>query len=336
MIHLAYNNTTNTIDDMKYSNINSSNIASAKARINYLMDVVNLDNNMDTAVHTVPTNLDTVVEDNNVIRSRQRLNIKDPRYLNHKHVNLRVKFNEGVNPQIEYKYEDGIIWKKVNIKRKDANLSLSLSNGIRVKIPIKKIICAAYTNKSIQELNYKQIRFYDENKDINELYNINNLFIPNSGNLFIPNSGGYIEPENVSHHDDRYDAGSEHSPPNLDELSASEPIRGSDELSASEPENVSPHDDIYDTASEQSQLNVNEVPIYVAPKPEYEEQQEKTDNSFGLSAPEPDEHNDSEEEIDVEEYYSNNNLYYIDRATNLIYNEDGEVIGDADSFPEDS
>ena len=74
---------------MSYSNINSSNVASVKAKSNYLMDVVNLDNNMDT-----------VVEDNNVIRSRQARDI-EWRYLNHKSVNLRVKFNEVGNPQIQ-------------------------------------------------------------------------------------------------------------------------------------------------------------------------------------------------------------------------------------------
>ena len=125
MIYFTYNSTTNTIDEMSYSNINSSNVASVKAKFNYLMDVVNLDNNMEN-----------VVEDNNVIRSRQARDIEWC-YLNHKSVNLRVKFNEVGNPQIQYKYEeDGSIWKPVNIKRKDENLSLS--KGIRVTIPIKK------------------------------------------------------------------------------------------------------------------------------------------------------------------------------------------------------
>ena len=272
---------------MSYSNINSSNVASVKAKSNYLMDVVNLDNNMDT-----------VVEDNNVIRSRQARDI-EWRYLNHKSVNLRVKFNEVGNPQIQYKYEeDGSIWKTVNIKRKDENLSLS--KGIRVTIPIKKIILAAHENKSITELNYKQIKYRDENLDINELYNITNLFIPNSG--------GYIEQENVSQHDDRYDTASEHSPPSLDEQPIDvEPRRGSDGLSASEPP---AHDDM-----------------------------EPRRGSDGLSASEPPEHDDFNYDSDyvaVEEYVCRGEIFYIDRTTNLVYSIDNnEQVGDIISHPED-
>ena len=283
MIYLTYNNTTNTIDEMSYSNINSSNEASVKAKSNYLMDVVNLD---------------TVVEDNNVIRSRHARDI-EWRNLNHKSVNLRVKFNEVGNPQIQYKYEeDGSIWKTVNIKRKDENLSLS--KGIRVTIPIKKIILAAHENKSITELNYKQIKYRDENLDINELYNITNLFIPNSG--------GYIEQENVSQHDDRYDTASEHSPPSLDEQPIDvEPRRGSDRLSASEPP---AHDDM-----------------------------EPRRGSDGLSASEPPEHDDFNYDSDyvaVEEYVCRGEIFYIDRTTNLVYSIDNnEQVGDIISHPED-
>ena len=274
MIYLTYNNTTNTIDEMSCININSSNEASVKAKSNYLMDVVNLDNNMDT-----------VVEDNNVIRSRQARDIEEPepRCLNHKSVNLRVKFYEVGNPQIQYKYEEDESWKRVNIKRKDEKLSLS--KGIRLTIPIKKIILAAHENKSITELNYKQIKYRNENLDINELYNITNLFIPNSG--------GYIEQENVSQHDDRYDTASEHSPPSLDEQ-----------------------------------------PIDV----------EARRGSYGLSASEPparDDFNyDSDEEIEIEEYLSGGQAFYIDRKNNQVYQKKGqgdniELVGDIISHPED-
>ena len=287
MIDCKYNDTTNTIEYMTFSNINRSNVDSLEAKWNYMKGILNVGNN-----DIMP-------------RSRQRLDIEEPltRDLNHKSVNLRVKFYEVGNPQIQYKYEeDGSIWKTVNIKRKDENLSLS--KGIRVTIPIKKIIFAAHENKSITELNYKQIKYRNENLDINELYNITNLFIPNSG--------GYIEQENVSQHDDRYDTASEHSPPSLDEQPIDvEPRRGSDGLSVSEPPE---HDDM-----------------------------EPRRGSDGLSESEPPEHDDfnydSDEEFEIEEYVCRGECFYIDRKTNKVYQQDEEddfiVVGDIISHPED-
>ena len=287
MIDCKYNDTTNTIEYMTFSNINRSNVDSLEAKWNYMKGILNVGNNDITP------------------RSRQRLDIEEPltRDLNHKSVNLRVKFYEVGNPQIQYKYEeDGSIWKTVNIKRKDENLSLS--KGIRVTIPIKKIIFAAHENKSITELNYKQIKYRDENLDINELYNITNLFIPNSG--------GYIEQENVSQHDDRYDTASEHSPPSLDEQPIDvEPRRGSDGLSASEPPE---HDDM-----------------------------EPRRGSDGLSVSEPPEHDDfnydSDVELELEEYVCRGECFYIDIKTNKVYQQDEEddfiVVGDIISHPED-
>ena len=272
---------------MTFSNINRSNVDSLEAKWNYMKGILNVGNNDITP------------------RSRQQLHIEEPltRYLNHKSVNLCVKFYEVGNPQIQYKYEeDGSIWKRVNIKRKDENLSLS--KGIRVTIPIKKIIFAAHENKSITELNYKKIKYRDENLDINELYNITNLFIPNSG--------GYIEQENVSQHDDRYDTASEHSPPSLDEQPIDvEPRRGSDGLSASEPPE---HDDM-----------------------------EPRRGSDGLSVSEPPEHDDfnydSDEELELEEYVCRGECFYIDIKTNKVYQQDEEddfiVVGDIISHPED-
>ena len=272
---------------MTFSNINRSNVDSLEAKWNYMKGILNVGNNDITP------------------RSRQQLHIEEPltRYLNHKSVNLCVKFYEVGNPQIQYKYEeDGSIWKRVNIKRKDENLSLS--KGIRVTIPIKKIIFAAHENKSITELNYKKIKYRDENLDINELYNITNLFIPNSG--------GYIEQENVSQHDDRYDTASEHSPLSLDEQPIDvEPRRGSDGLSASEPPE---HDDM-----------------------------EPRRGSDGLSVSEPPEHDDfnydSDEELELEEYVCRGECFYIDIKTNKVYQQDEEddfiVVGDIISHPED-
>ena len=340
IINSIYNSTNNTIDYMMCSNINSSNMAGLEAKSNYMMGVVNTDNIM------------TDINEDNVRRSRHTRDIEMPLIcrLNHKRVDLRVRFYEEGNPLIEYKYEDRN-WKTVNIKRKDDNLSLS--NGIRVTIPIKKIIWAAYENKSITELNYKQIKYRDENKDINELYNINNLFISNSW--------GNIEPENVSQHYDRYDTASEHSYPSSDE----QPIRGSDGLSAPEPHT---HDE-----AEQHNNNYDEQPIrgsdgLSAPEPHTHDEAEQHNNNYdeqpirgsdGLSAPEPHVHDDNphqdnddddaeddnpnqheDEELELEEYKHNGETLYIDRNTNAVYKiengiDSAEQVGDINSHPED-
>ena len=302
---------------MTFSNINSSNVDSLEAKWNYMKGILNVGNNDITP------------------RSRQRLDIEEPltRDLNHKSVNLRVKFYEVGNPQIQYKYEeDGSIWKTVNIKRKDEKLSLSKS--IRVTIPIKKIIFAAHENKSITELNYKQIKYRDENLDINELYNITNLFIPNSG--------GYIEQENVSQHDDRYDTASEHSPPSLDEQPIDvEPRRGSDGLSASEPPE---HDDFnYDSDEE---LELEEYVcrgecFYIDRKTNkvYQLDEDEDYEVVGDINSHPEDDNELELELELEEYVSRGECFYIDRKTNKVYQQDEdddyEVVGDINSHPED-
>ena len=44
---------------------------------------------------------------------------------------------------------------------------------------------------------------------------------------------------------------------------------------------------------------------------------------------------DESSELDVYDYYSNKNHYYVNPINKLVYNEDGDILGNTNDFPED-